>query len=62
MGLEKGILSGKEHRKPFFGSKAFDCTCRNHGACKYCENNRTNNLRKKMLAAKLQIEEYRKGA
>ena len=40
MCLDKAIKSGKEHRKEYYGSKAFDCTCRNHGSCKWCEENR----------------------
>lgn len=45
--LDKAIEHNKEHRKPYHGSKAFDKTCRNHGGCPYCENNRlihTNRL------------------
>lgn len=38
--LNKSISSGKEHRKPYFGSKAIDATCRNHGSCDYCKMNR----------------------
>lgn len=41
MSLEKAIKYGKEHRRPYRGSKAFDCSCRNHGSCSYCESNRT---------------------
>ena len=47
MSLDKSIEHSKEHRKPYHGSKAFDKTCRNHGGCPYCENNRlihTNRL------------------
>lgn len=40
MSLDKAINSGKEHRKPYRKSKAFDKTCRNHGSCPYCESNR----------------------
>lgn len=40
MSLEKAIIHKKEKRKPYRGSKAFDCSCRNHGSCSYCENNR----------------------
>lgn len=40
MALDKAIKSGKEHRKPYRGSKRFDCSCRNHGSCPYCEQNR----------------------
>ncbi len=40
MALYKAILSGKEHRKMYRGSKAIDVTCRNHGGCPWCEENR----------------------
>lgn len=40
MSLNKAIESGKEHRKPYYGSKSFDRTCRNHGGCPWCEENR----------------------
>ena len=40
MGLEKAIEHNKEYRKPYIGSKAIDCTCRNHGSCDWCRENR----------------------
>ena len=40
MSLNKAIEHGKEHRKPYRGSKAFDCTCRNNGTCEWCKDNR----------------------
>ena len=40
MSLRKAIEHGKEHRKPYYGSKDFDKTCRNHGGCPWCEENR----------------------
>lgn len=40
MALDKSIRSGKEKRKQYYGSKSFDCTCRNHGSCPYCKENR----------------------
>lgn len=40
MSLDKSIKSGKEHRKQYRGSKAVDSTCRNHGSCKHCRDNR----------------------
>ena len=48
MSLDKAIKYGKEHRKPYRGSKAFDKSCRNHGGCPYCEANRmhSTNVRK----------------
>lgn len=40
MSLDKAIKHGKEHRKPYYGSKSFDKSCRNHGGCEWCEENR----------------------
>lgn len=40
MSLDKAIEHGKEKRKPFRHSKRFDKTCRCHGSCSYCRNNR----------------------
>lgn len=58
MSLDKAIKHGKEKRKPYKGSKAFDHTCRNHGGCPWCERNRT--LDKNKEAAKDQVKEYKK--
>lgn len=44
--LNKAIKHGKEKRKPYRKSKSFDRTCRNHGSCPYCENNRTYQSKK----------------
>ena len=38
--LDKAILHGKEHRKRYYGSKAIDRSCCNHGSCEWCRNNR----------------------
>ena len=40
MSLEKAIRYGKEKRKRYYGSADFDHSCRPHGGCPYCENNR----------------------
>jgi len=40
MSLDKAIQHNKEHRKQYRGSKAIDCTCRNHGSCDWCKENR----------------------
>ena len=40
MSLDKAIKHGKEKRKPYTRSRAFDKSCRNHGGCTWCENNR----------------------
>ena len=47
MSLDKAIEHNKEHRKPYRGAKACDKSCRNHGGCYYCKDNRlirTNRL------------------
>ena len=40
MSLDKAIDHKKERRKPFYGSKAFDKTCRCHGSCEWCNASR----------------------
>lgn len=40
MTLYKAIEHKKEKRKPYYGSKSIDKTCRNHGNCEVCKNNR----------------------
>lgn len=47
MALNKAIEHGKEHRKPYTGSKAIDSTCRNHGSCPWCKENRLHKFRDK---------------
>lgn len=51
MSLDKAIASGKERRKPFRKSKAFDHSCRNHGACGWCEGNLKHSTTKRQQAA-----------
>ena len=41
MSFDKAIEHGKEYRKPYRDARRFDKTCRNHGACPWCERNRT---------------------
>ena len=47
MSMDKAIAYGKEHRKPYRGSKAIDHTCRNHGTCPWCVENRKHKFRDK---------------
>ena len=47
MGLDKAIEHGKEKRKPYRGAKAVDCTCRNHGSCEWCRENRLHKFHDK---------------
>ena len=48
MSLDKAIKHGKEKRKPYRKSKAFDRTCRNHGSCPWCANNRKHKIERQM--------------
>ena len=45
MSLDKAIAHGKAKRKAYRGSKAIDKTCRNHGSCPYCRQNRLHKFR-----------------
>lgn len=56
MSLDKAIEHGKEKRKPYNGAKAIYCTCRNHGSCAYCRDNR---LHKQIRADEASREELR---
>ena len=48
MALDKAIMSGKEHRKMYRGSKRIDRNGRNHGSSHPCSENRPYyNLKKK---------------
>lgn len=51
MALDKAILHGKEKRKPYYGTKAIDYSCRNHGSCPYCTANRLYKNKKRLLIA-----------
>ena len=55
--LDKAIEHGKEHRKPYRGSKAIDYFCRNHGGCSWCEENRKHKFRDKHPIEKEDYEE-----
>lgn len=56
MSLDKSIKSGKEHRKPYYGSKAFDPACAN-GSCPHCKNNKTHKIKKTILKAEAQVKQ-----
>ena len=51
MSLEKAIQHGKERRKRYYGSEAFDHSCRPHGGCSYCESNRKFSTMKAQIKA-----------
>lgn len=61
MSLDKAILYGKEHRKPFHGAKAVDVTCRNHGDCDYCRENRIFKNKRAEEDSFKKLNDYLKG-
>ena len=58
MSLDKAIEHGKEYRKEYRGSKAIDKTCRNHGGCEWCEENRKHKYLVKEIAIKERMKEF----
>jgi len=56
MSLAKAIEHGKEHRKPYYRSGRFDYTCRPHGSCPYCFNNRYHRHHKALAATQAELE------
>lgn len=49
--LDKAIKHGKERRKPYKGAKSVSGSCRNHGGCPHCENNRVYKNTKNLQSA-----------
>lgn len=61
MSLDKEILHGKEHRKPYIGGKSIDRTCRNHGNCDWCKDNRIHAVKVQKEIADAKLAEYEEG-
>ena len=59
--MDKAIQHKKEHRKEYRGAKAIDTTCRNHGSCSYCSENRQIQKTKVNERAKEMLTAYNKG-
>lgn len=57
MSLDKAIEHGKEHKKPYRGSKVFDVYCRNHKGCQACLNNRLIQFRRMNEKLKYDMKE-----
>lgn len=58
MSLDKAIQHGKEHMKPYTGGKAIDRTCRNHGSCDFCRENRLHASKVNQDIADAKLKEY----
>lgn len=56
--LDKAIEHGKEYRKQYTGAKLCDRTCRNHGSCPQCKQNRTFSFTRNNWRSKRELEEY----
>ena len=61
MALDKAIESGKEHRKIYYGCKAIDPSCRNHGGCDWCLRNRQYHYKRKEQKYDDELKNYLKG-
>lgn len=55
--LDKAIEHGKEHRKQYRGTKAYDKACRNHGSCDWCKDNRLYRSNKLLEKSEQDLEE-----
>lgn len=60
MSLDQAIEHNKEKRKKYYGWKAIDKTCRNHGSDKSALENRKHHIKKKELSIDEQIKELEK--
>lgn len=58
MSLEKAIEHGKEHRRKYYDSRRFDCSCRSHGSCSYCRSNRTIFDKRARARTEGQVDEW----
>lgn len=58
MSLNKAIYYGKEHRKPYYGSRSFDSACRPGGSCPYCFKNRLHANIIRMIIADETAEDF----
>ena len=64
MSLTKAIESGKEHRTQYgtkgkFYAKLVDKTCRNHGTCYWCLEDRTHKDKRLKQEYESKIKEYK---
>lgn len=59
--LDKAIDGGREHRKPYRKAKAVDRTCRNHGSCPWCRDDRLHSARRRLLAAEDDLDQLDEG-
>jgi 5-methylcytosine-specific restriction endonuclease McrA len=49
----------RTYKKPYTGSKRHDATCRNHGSCSYCAENRAQREKRQKAVADDSMEDYK---
>lgn len=57
MTLDMSIEHNKEHRKKYYGAKAVDKSCRNHGSDEWSAENRKYKHKKRQASIDEQLEE-----
>lgn len=57
MSLDKAIEHNKEHRKRYYGAKACDRTCRNHGSDDWAKDNRLYRSNKLLEKSEQDLDE-----
>lgn len=48
----------RSKKRPYTGSKRFDRSCRNHGGCPWCENNRQCAATRAQQSADDQLDDW----
>ncbi len=59
MGFDKEYPNRKDHRKPYVKSKRFDKSCRNHGMCSWCQNDRGRGNLRSLVIADEKLKEHK---
>lgn len=52
---------GKDWRKSYRKAKSISSSCRNHGSCPWCEENRLYKNKKRKVIAQEKLEDFLKG-
>lgn len=58
MSFDKDYRNRKDRRRPYYGAKSFDRTCRPGGSCPACAANRTFGDTRQRVIAREKLEEY----
>lgn len=58
MGFDNHYPNRKDWRKPYRKAARFDRSCRPHGGCGYCEDNRLYTNKKRLLIANESLKDF----